>query len=287
MRRYFKSDAHARYLDYSDSTQSTPFEQDLPQIQQLKDEGYIPPDAVLCNGNTGDYISGAHVVPTMQVLPTGLSQEARLRKILDALIEKHFALWRRLITPENQTAIARQLEDSLARVDATPIEPENDYGLYEYAEFQNRQCKYVISGQRIYDFLGHDWRLPLWSSRYLDFWEGIPLAGKAKQNLYASMLDEQNWGAVWQDAPVNAKTIKPNWVRPIRFAAKLAHAPFGKERWHAFERRFFQHWMSGISASADVSYWKVIINGDGARNGIAWLTRSYLDRHGMFRYSAG
>ncbi len=281
MRRYFKSDDHRHYTAFCDTAQSTPFVQDLPQVQALKATGFIPADSVLCNGNSGDYISGAHVIPMMQQMPTGLSPDARMQRIVDALVEKHFALWRDLMTPANTERIASGLRASIARAGAVLGAPADDYGIYEYAEFQDRQCKYVTTGQRIYEFLGHGWRLPLWAKSYLDFWEGVPLPGKVKQSLYAKMLDEENWGGVWQGLPVNAKTIKPDWIRPIRFAAKLAHLPLGSERWHTFERRYFQYWLSATGASASVPYWTAIHDKGGARHGVSWLSRAYLQQHGV------
>ena len=281
MRRYFGGELHQRYMAYSDTAQSTPFIQDLPQIQALKDDGFIPFDAVFCNGNSGDYITGAHIVPAMQQPSSGLSEEQRRRRITDALIVKHFALWRSLITTDNNARIASALRGSIARAGAVLGDPADDYGIYEYAEFQDRQCRYVITGQRIYEFLGHEWRLPLWAKAYLDFWEGIPLAGKVQQNLYADMLAEENWGNVWQNFPVNAKTIKPDWIRPIRMAAKLAHVPLGKDRWHRFERRYLQYWMSPAGASANMPYWRTARDNRGARHEISWLTETYLARHGV------
>lgn len=281
MRRYFASEAYRSYLDFADTLQSVPFVQDMPQVQALKDEGFVPDDAVLCNGNSGDYISGAHIVSTMRESAPGLSEEARLIRVVEALVDKHFALWRGLLTPVNRARISAALRASIVRAGAGVAAPDDDYGIYEYAEFQDRQCRYVITGQRIYEILGHAWRLPLWAKSYLDFWESIPLAGKRQQNLYATMLEEENWGGVWRGLPVNAKTIKPDWIRPIRFAAKLAHAPFGRERWHSFERRYFQYWLSPTGASASVPYWTSIRDPGGARHGVAWLAKSYLGRHGV------
>jgi asparagine synthase (glutamine-hydrolysing) len=281
MRRYFATDTHASYLTYADTLQSAPFVQDLPQIAALKDDGFIPPDAVLCNGNSGDYISGAHIVPEMRVPASGLSEPERLARIAGALFKKHFALWKVLQTPENRARIERQLRASLARASATLGDPTDDYGLYEYAEFQDRQCKYVITGQRIYEYLGHEWRLPLWDKAYLDFFENVPLEGKVCQGLYAGMLHEENWGGVWGEVPVNAKAIRPHWLRPLRFVAKLAHAPFGADAWHRFERQYFQYWMGGGGHSAIKPYGVAAADRRGARNGIAWLTEAYLNHHGF------
>ena len=48
------------------------------------------------------------------------------------------------------------------------------FTLWERLEFLNRQSKYVISGQKVYDFLNMQWDLPLWSDEYLDFWSCVP-----------------------------------------------------------------------------------------------------------------
>ena len=82
----------------------------------------------------------------------------------------------------------------------------------------------------------------------------MPLAEKAGQGLYARMLTNANWGGVWQDVPVNRKTIRPLSVIPVRLAAKLLHAPFGRERWHRFERRYFQYWLDATCNAACVPY---------------------------------
>ena len=212
---------------FADTLQSVPFVQDLTPIATLKADGFISPDAVIANGNSGDYISGGHVVPEMRAVATSLSEDERLKRITAALFKKHFALWAILQTPDNWARIERQLLASIMHAGASLGDPADDYGLYEYAEFQDRQCKFVITGQRIYEYLGHDWRLPLWDKAYLDFFEAMPLTGKANQRLYADMLEAEDWAGVWRNVPVNAKVVRPHWLRPLRFAAKLAHAPLG------------------------------------------------------------
>ncbi len=135
-------------------------------------------------------------------------------------------MWRSLVTPAAEARIAARLRQSIERAGGELGDPETDHGLYEYAEFQDRQSKYVITGQRIYEFLGHEWRLPLWDNAYLRFWEGVPLAEKAGQALYARTLRNANWGGVWDDIPVNRKTVRPLAIVPLRLIAKaLACAP--------------------------------------------------------------
>lgn len=279
MRDYYKSRHHDDYMAFADTTQSVPFVQDLPQLLALKASGYIPDDGVLCNGNSGDFISGAHIVPEMRRAGDGDAVDPGA--VADALCTKHFALWSRLQSDANRREVISALERELV----SPLIPQsgigNNYELYEFAEFQDRQCKYVISGQRIYEFLDHDWRLPLWERKLIDFFETVPLEGKSEQRLYADMLVAENWGGVWRDLPVNRKTIKPDWLRAPRAVARAMHSPLGKTRWHRFEKRFFQYWMENGSQSAIIPYTVAAADRRGARHGVAWLAEAYLARHGL------
>ena len=281
MRRYYESAAYWDYLEDVDTLQACPFVQDMPQILALKESGFVPADAVIANGNSGDYISGNHIVPAIRRSPTSGDAESQLTRIVDALFDKHFALWSSLATGANRARITRLLRASIARAGARPEAPQDDYGLFEYAELQDRQCKYVINGQRIYEHLGHEWRLPLWDRTLLDFFEAIPLEGKAGQKLYAETLEREDWGGVWRDLPINVKTIRPGWIRPLRLIAKALHAPLGRNAWHRFERRYLQYWMEIGAHSAIAPYRRVMADRRGARHGVAWLTEDYLERHGL------
>ena len=42
-----------------------------------------------------------------------------------------------------------------------------------YLEFHNRQTKFVVNCQRIYDFYKIDWMLPLWNRSFIKFWEKV------------------------------------------------------------------------------------------------------------------
>jgi asparagine synthase (glutamine-hydrolysing) len=280
-RRFFEGAQHASYLAYADSCASVPFEQDLPALVALKDSGFIPGDAVIANGNSGDYVSGMHIPAALHEIPRDLDADARKRRIVGALSYKHFSLWRHLCGSKNKQRIEALLWRSIEAAGGALGDPETDHGLYEYAEFQDRQCKYVITGQRAYEFLGHDWRLPLWDNAYLEFWEAVPLRLKAQQALYSRMLTEADWGGVWRGIAVNAKTIRPRWIAPLRLIAKGAMAPAGREAWHRFERRFLQYWMDVTCSSAVVPYRVAARDRRGARHAVAWFAERYLAAKGI------
>ena len=280
-RAHFASADFRAYLDYADSCAATPFPQDLPVLRALLADGFLPADTVVVNGNSGDYISGNHLPANLHDPACELDEERRRARIIDALIDKHFALWTALMSDTSRVRIGAALAESLAAAGAEIGDADTDHGLYEYAEFQDRQCKYVIAGQRVYEHAGLDWRLPLWDRDVLDFWEGVPIAFKAGQRLYRETLSALDWGGVWRGVPVNRRTVRPAWLAPIRLAAKAAHAPLGRARWREAERRWFAWWMDNLGNYGLVPYRRVVADRRGHRNAISWHTEAYLNRHGL------
>lgn len=281
-RRFFASDLHRDYLAYADTCCSCPFVQDLGAIYELKRDGYIPDDAILINGNSGDYISGMHVPSELATPEPGLSSEQRLRRILDAHINKHFRLWQALAMPANDALIRSRLTRELQEEKLSLMAPDVDFAFAEFLEFGDRQCKYVISGERIYEFLGHEWRLPLWDRDYLDFWQSAPLSAKRNQRLYRDMLQAANWGGVWGPEWRFPRYVSPAWLRyTLRPVLKALHAPMGSKSWHAFERRYLNWWMDAWAATAVVPYSRAVSDRRGARSFVAWHTEAYLRSKGI------
>ena len=70
--------------------------------------------------------------------------------------------------------------------------------LLEYWEWQERQCKYVVNCVRIYDFLGFDWKLPLWDDAYLFYWVNIPARFKQGQYLFKKYLTRYNYKSLFK-----------------------------------------------------------------------------------------
>ena len=281
-RKFWTSELNARYQDFADSNCSTTVVHDLPAINDLLNRGVIDNKSIIINGNTGDYITGLHIQPPVSQGLPGVSHRERVTIIVDTIIKKHFRLWTTLATPENDEVIKSSLFAELDALELGEISPERAHGLYEYLEFQDRQVKYVISRQRIYEYLGLEWRLPLWSRDYLDFWQTVPLNLKLGQVLYARMLEHRNWGGVWGSGWASARYVSPAWMRWIvRPLAMATCAPFGRSAWHRFERRYLSYWTDLLAFQAVVPYHRAALDRRGARHLVAWHTEAYLSRKGL------
>lgn len=278
-RHAFASRLYHEHQSYADCCASVPFQQDFLAIRDLSESGWIPSDALLVNGNSGDFISGGHV-PTILHSPGQGSEAERLNRVFQALVAKHFSLWASLKTPEHIEAIRRQLMTEWEGVEAVPGSPDTDHGLYEFIECQERQCKYVITGQRVYEFFGYAWRLPLWDGDYLDFWQGVPLEYKVNQNLYKEMLEHENWGGVWRGWYAR-RYVMPRWAAALRLVLKPFFALRPRDCWHEFERQYLKYWTDVACNYAVAPYSKVVGDERGFRNAISWHVERYLASKGL------
>jgi asparagine synthase (glutamine-hydrolysing) len=254
------------------------FPQDYPALVSLVTQGQLAQEALLVNGQSGDFISGNHI-------PKALTENPGepIAAAIECLLGKHFKHWGHISTNGNLAIIRNMLFTEIAKLLANePIDSDvNSYGIYEASEFIDRQAKYVINGQRAYEYLGFDWDLPLWHDRYLDYWSKRGLSEKMNQTLYRNMLYRANWGDVWRKIPVNKKNIRPRWLIPVRFLLKLLYVKAGKEAWHRFEQRYIDYFMSPLCNYSVRSWFDVASDLRLPQSAIAPHIEDYLARHGI------
>lgn len=241
---FYKSKEFGDYLRSSETLDSIQYIQGLSSIHYLRESGLIDSDSIFVNGNSGDFISGGHV--TKLYTPDSYQASKDDFERMEALmLTKHYNLWGYLLTDNNTKYITKAIRDEQEQLEYIEEEGISATALYEFMEFTNRQCKYVISGQRSYEYYGHEWRMPLWDERYLEFWSGVDPKWKAAQRLYIDMLLKCNFGDVWgMDIPVNKYKVRPHSVRMIRNITKI---PFGllgrrgRKYWRRFDKVFYSY----------------------------------------------
>lgn len=186
-RNFYTSQERIAYWKFCDFLSSVPNMQDLLPLRDMLAGRLLSGDEIIVNGQSGDFITGGHI----PMLPKG--KESNWNAMVDALVQKHFSQWKDLLTSANLSRVVEKFVGVLSEVASEPTCYEPQIALYEYWEWQERQCKYVVNGQRVYDWLGLDWALPLWESEYLSFWKKVPLEIKSGQRLYRDYL--KRWDA--------------------------------------------------------------------------------------------
>ncbi|MBT4763452.1 hypothetical protein HOO14_00355 [bacterium] len=269
-RRFFQSKLYNKFVSEFESYGSIPNVQEIYEISLLKNNPLISDDAIIVNGNSGDFISGGHI---REMLDVRLVPQSRNKINWDMFLDKHYSLWGDKRTESNNSYIVSELEKalSLRNIESVGFK-KYPYALMECMEFTGRQSRYVIGQQRSYEYFGYEWRMPLWSDEMLNFWESVPYKYKIEQNLYIEVLRENNWGSVWLDIKVNDKKVNPVYLRWLRILLKFLFIPIGKSKWHRFEKNVFEYFMHPSNALSVVPYLSILFDRRGYRNANSWLS---------------
>ena len=276
MRALFNSEERRTYWRFADGMSSVPNPQDFDVILRLINRGLIEKDAILVNGQTGDFTSGAHLRTDI------LDAHRSFEEIADYLIDKHFDLWRSLKTP----AVRRMLHDRIARsvsfegAMTDPRPGEEMAALCEFWEHQERQAKYVINQQRAYEFLDIDWLLPLWDMNLVNFWRGVPFPYKLKQVLYKTYLKKWDYRGVFSTFPENVSAWGSGTKWFIVPLSSLAHR-LTPVRFHRAIQKPFSY-LGRFGHHYSVFPWRRIFSVAGdIRSPISLYTSHWLEELGV------
>lgn len=257
-RTFYKSNEFFEYLSYVDTIDAVPYYQGIYAVKFLKENKLIDDDAIFINGNGGDFITGGHA----SIFSDGCGGSAMNKRIIDKVVDKHYSLWGNLKTSENKNLVAKKLIKEHASFSKRyPIKFDVCDFIYYY-EFISRQSKYVVQGQKVFEFYGYDWITPLWDQRLVDFWSSVPNKYKYDQILYKNTIKFYNYSGVWgQDFSVNRHKVTPYIFRNLRYLTKVLVLLFSngsQEIWQRVDRTFFLYYYDITRMMCSVSYIKVV-----------------------------
>lgn len=201
-KEFYSSSVYKEYCDYAEGLSCVPNIQDVHALYILLKKNIINNDAVIINGQSGDFITGGHI--PLALSTSNYSED----RVLKRIIEKHYSLWTNLMTFENIEIIKNEIKKSLKYyfdiLDGSSY--QNDAAIYEMWEYEERQTKYVINGQRTYEHYGLDWDLPLWDIELIEFYKNMPYRHKINQSLYKTYLKKWNYKNIFD---VEEKIMPP------------------------------------------------------------------------------
>lgn len=234
IREFFSSEIRKEYWRFSGEFSTLPFMVDEFALLSLKRMDRIPENAILINGQSGDFISGGHLSGYHSGITPYGTQTFGVDVLLKMIVEKHLSLNMSLLSAHNLERISGKIIGLLDIEKTGRLTTEEVAKYYEWWEWQERQSKYVVNGQRSYDYFGHRWYLPLWADEYLMFWPRIPLELRFRQRLYKSYLERMDFCGLF-------KTFKPtvwNWqgasmmVIPMGRLLKVLLGPKAAKRFY-------------------------------------------------------
>lgn len=162
-------------LRYMSNGVSLPHYQDFFAINMLKKTEKISQDAVVVPGHSGDLIGGSHLRGEREsyICRNGLYMDAA-----EIIYAKHYH------TPVYSSASHKErISNQLRRLSSRHYAPSEIWNI------TNRQAKYIINSVRIYEKLGHEYRLPLFDTEITEACLSMPLQFRVDRVLYNEFLD--------------------------------------------------------------------------------------------------
>jgi asparagine synthase (glutamine-hydrolysing) len=221
-REFFRGAKAREFWRFADGLSCVPSPQDVVPLAEMVEAGAIGPDTVIVNGQTGDFLSGGHI-PAVLLGPT-----SRREDLNGAILDKHYALWRSLGTPENRARMTSRIEDAIGLAPAPTYDRVEAIARYELWEFEGRQARWVVNAQRTYDYLGLGWELPLWHPALIDFFRDLPVDLKIGQRCYRDYLRRWDHAGLFAGF-ARARSSWPSGRKGFALAEKAAQILGGEK----------------------------------------------------------
>jgi asparagine synthase (glutamine-hydrolysing) len=276
-RRLLDEPERRAYWDFGDGLATIPSMRDWEGLLRLVRSGVMPRDAIVINGQTGDYLSGGHIPAALFDHPSPTFDD-----LLAAMVGKHHALWTNWDWGATLAFTHRRIRAQLDEIapDQLPSDGrERLLSYYESWEWEERQSKFVVNGQRMYDFFGLGWELPHWDGAFLDFWSRVPFAMKFRQKLFKRYLARWNYAGLFgnYDPFVWRWPLPMMWVIPLARVVGLLRGRAAKDRLYK-QLWYFSHYRNHYGMYGFAHYLATM---DHARSPISLQVERWLAENGL------
>lgn len=252
---------------------SVPHIADYYALNILKEKNILNfEDVIIVNGQSGDFIAGAHI-------PDDIN-DVSLNSLYDRIINKYFALWKDQLTSDFRSLIIEKLNKNYKFEDYLSNE-KLLFKEYERFECDERQIKYVINGQRAYDWLNIDWYLPLWSDEMLDFWRSIDIKHKLKQKAYKDYCRVYNPGKVFDIETTDKRISLPLHFYPFLVLFKIISKLNSKVKYGDLKRTYLSFYEKYFPFYPQKKYFQYLKDAKYHRNPVSYWVKTYLKENNL------
>ena len=276
LKKVYKSKKNKKFLKISEQGLSIVDTSEYVAISELSKKNIFKGRLIL-NGLSGDFITGGHQLekfldPTID----GVQQ------VSDAIIKKHFKLWEGKNNFINEKIIFSLLNKYFQKI-KVKIKKKNNYGIIEHFDLYNRQSKYSLSRQQVYDYFHFKWLLPHFDREYLNFWQKIEPKYKTNQKFYDTFLRKKNYQGIWATpewVKLRLKRPKPSSLQSYLFIPLLKLMFFyNKDKYHKYYKKYLDYFNQILAGYGEFSFFKEVINQKNTfRNFISLKVKKHINK---------
>lgn len=169
---YLNTKIFQEYVKFAGKLSSMPYLQDYFAIKHIKDNNLVDKNTIFISGHSGDSIAGSH-------LKGRFKNNDSPSKAIKEIFYSNFN-----ISPLYNKKIFEKFQNEIKH-DAFFA-----YSIFENWILQERQAKFIVNSASVYDYFGHEYRMPLLDGRLLSFFKKVPLEYKNYKILYNNLLKQ-------------------------------------------------------------------------------------------------
>lgn len=270
-REFFKSEQRKGYWNFADGLCLPPTLHTFLPLLTLINDKYLPRHSVLINGQSGDFIAGQHI-PDLE------GRQPNHDILTEKIIAKHFSHKADFLAGANRRAVSEKILNTLRLLIPAKIGDYQEFAKqYELWEWQERQCKRVINGQRNYDFFNLSWELPLWDIEYLKFWSEIPVSLKVNRLLFSNYVEKMDFFGLFK----NFKPFMCRWPQSlvlVQCVGNVIKILFGEDVSKKYYR-LFDYWSNYSSLYAQTPFSTYIHSCQKNMSPISFYTDTWIEEN--------
>lgn len=167
---FTETDIFRQHCLFSSNNTSLFHLQDYFAINYLNENGIIDNNAIIIPGHTGDFLSGAQ----LKNCEINITRES----LSECILDKHYGLSKYNFVSE------KKVEDYISALDKEYL----SYSIYENFNLKERQAKFIVNANRVYEFFGYQHMIPLWDFDLVEFFRCLPIEYKIEVCLYNEFI---------------------------------------------------------------------------------------------------
>ena len=164
LKETINSDQWDEYLEFGFNGTSVSCIQDFFAVKELKDKYLIPNNSIFIPGHTGDFFAGTHTL--------GAKDGFSTKKEIDKKVYGHHFILDGDKYKYKEIDIIN--EEQAVKYYA--------HSIIENWDIENRQAKFIINANRVYEYFEYEHRVPLWDRELAGFFKKVPLSYKNRDN---------------------------------------------------------------------------------------------------------
>lgn len=269
---YFYKNDTQNYFSFAGGLNSAPHLAEYYALLELRKKKLMPDNAIIINGQSGDFTSGGHIP---KILVETNVEELNIDLFMQAVIDKHYSLWIDFKSEENKLIISEKILKLLQLSNIKKISKDSFAKYFELHEWEERQSKFVVNGQRAYDWFGYGWRLPLWSDELMEFWMKVPWKAKFGQHLLIKYLEKHNPGSVFNNIQLPPQfSYYPLWAKLLKPIISIANKVSNNNV--NYQQRYLQYFMTYAPYYPQRKYSDFLKDSQWHRNPVSYWSQYML-----------